>query len=508
MPDDPTNRSFVPHPNTPAPRLPTERADNSGTVNTDPQFMADRLAILNHVGAYSYLIDEGRWEEWFNLFSPDIEFVTTTPELGTVTIHGQEVFRKFVADRYVTGKEKAPAVRRHTAGNYHVTEQTPTTAKARTYMLISNVGNADKLNILTTGTYNIDLEKRDGRWTITRWYIECDAPLAPSPLPTDAPADKFKWDPDPFVAMPGAGPVAKAEKGVVSLKDHPYAMPASGPMYANAPVWTWSDMDGVLVDYLTDNKSAAAFLPEQVTTLPIPEMPGYSLVKQIWAHYTDSSFGPYNEFFVTIPCLYNGEMFLYVPLIYVDRDSAMAGGREIGGWPKKMGEIEMHRFGNQYLCSFERDGVRVASASMQVGGKMFSTPLPADKPVSMPYPYNMTLPLPAPTGKEQESVPLPTATLKLIPGVGSGKPTPVVARLIGAPWRLKGTFSTGSGASISYGQSEADPLYKLPNLHMLGASYFRGDMTLALSEMQVLDDMLKDLSEPTDPAKAAAYQRQ
>ena len=34
---------------------------------------------------------------------------------------------------------------------------------------------------------------------------------------------------------------------------------------------------------------------------------------------------------------------------------------------------------------------------MQVGGKLFSTPLPANNAVSLPYPYNMTLPLPPPT---------------------------------------------------------------------------------------------------------------
>jgi hypothetical protein len=54
-----------------------------------------------------------------------------------------------------------------------------------------------------------------------------------------------------------------------------------GALYENAPEWFWHGFDGVIVDYLTDAKSAAAFLPEQMTTLPIPELPGYSAVKQI-----------------------------------------------------------------------------------------------------------------------------------------------------------------------------------------------------------------------------------
>jgi hypothetical protein len=154
-----------------------------------------------------------------------------------------------------------------------------------------------------------------------------------------------------------------------------------------------------------------------------------------------------------------------------------------------MGNIRMERFGNEYLCSFERHGQQLASASMNVGGKLFSTPLPADKAVSLPYPYNLTLVLPPPTGKPQASVPLPTTTIKLIPGVDAGN-QPSVARLIGAPWHMKGNFHSGSGASIAYRPSEEDPFYKLPILKTLGAMYFEGEMTLALKDMKVLDDML------------------
>jgi hypothetical protein len=56
--------TFVPHKNVPGPsRLEMEKADNSGAVKTDIQFIADRQAIVNHVTAYAFLIDEGRWED-------------------------------------------------------------------------------------------------------------------------------------------------------------------------------------------------------------------------------------------------------------------------------------------------------------------------------------------------------------------------------------------------------------------------------------------------------------
>jgi acetoacetate decarboxylase len=483
---------FKPFPNVPGPaRLQMEKADNSGVVNTDIQFIADRLAIINHVTAYSFLIDEGRWDDWFALFSDDVSFENTTPELGTVITKGKKAFMALVDERYIIPGKTSKAVRRHTMGNVHVASQTATTAKVRTYMLISNVPAADHLSLLTTGTYNADLEKRDGKWTITRWYIEADAPLSPSKLPEGFAPGEVTWTPDPSTVLPGAVP--GPTNGTVSLKnmEAAFSIPASGPTYKAAPEWTWTDSDFVVVDYLTDAKSAAAFLPEGMTTVPIPELPGYSLVKQVWAHYGDSSFGPYNEFFVVIPALYQGQPSLYTPLIYVDRDSAMAGGREIGGWPKKIGDIRMARIGNEYRLAFSRDGKPLVSAEMQVGPKLFSTPLPANTPVRLSYPYNMTFPLPPPTAEPQPSVPLPTTTLKLIPGVGSDNPPPALAQLILAPWKIKGDFFGGSSTSVDYDPSENDPLYKLPVLKVLGSMYIKGDMTLALKEMLVVQDLLK-----------------
>jgi hypothetical protein len=206
--------TFVPHKNVPGPaRLNMELADNSGKVNSDPMFIADRLAIINHVMAYSYLIDEGRWDDWFALFSDDIVFENTSPELGTLILKGMKAFKELVEHRYIIPGKNSKGVRRHTQGNVHVAEQTATTAKVRTYMLISSVPAADKLHTLTTGTYNANLEKRGGKWIITRWYIEVDAPLAPSKLPEGFPEDEVKWIPDPSTAMPGAGPVAVPVQG-------------------------------------------------------------------------------------------------------------------------------------------------------------------------------------------------------------------------------------------------------------------------------------------------------
>ena len=81
-------------------------------------------------------------------------------------------------------------MRRHTMGNIHVAKQTKDTAEVRTYLFISSAEANGKFTLLTSGTYNATLKKKDGKWKISRWYIEVDAPLSASALPEGGNASK------------------------------------------------------------------------------------------------------------------------------------------------------------------------------------------------------------------------------------------------------------------------------------------------------------------------------
>ena len=72
--------------------------------------------------------------------------------------------------------------RRHTIGNLQVASQTAMTATVHSYLHVSSIRTADELNILTAGTYSANLEKRGGKWIITRWQIESNAPLEGGPV--------------------------------------------------------------------------------------------------------------------------------------------------------------------------------------------------------------------------------------------------------------------------------------------------------------------------------------
>jgi len=168
----------------PPEKMPMVQADISGKPLTNTTMIADRQAIINHVTAYSYLIDEDRWEEWFSLFSDDFVFETTTPCFGTIRTVGKKAFRKFIDVRFRgPGSENKDFAHRHTMGNVHVAYQDKKRAEVRTYLLISDAFPDGSFNIFTSGTYNATLEKRDGRWTITRWYIEVDGTVPKSTIP-------------------------------------------------------------------------------------------------------------------------------------------------------------------------------------------------------------------------------------------------------------------------------------------------------------------------------------
>jgi hypothetical protein len=212
------------------------------------------------------------------------------------------------------------------------------------------------------------------------------------------------------------------------------------------------------------------------------------------------------EMIVSIPVLHKGQLYLYVPAIYVDTDSALTAGREVGGYPKKLAQITMRNYGNQFFSHMSRGSAQektadpnfsdVASSSVTKGGKLFSVPLPADKPVQLPFPYNLLLPTPQATGKPQDYV-LSTIGLRRIPGVGSGANGyngAEVLQLIGTPWHVtKADIFAGDAASMELYPSKEDPIGQiLPFNSVLGAYILRGDMYTAAGEWVVLEDLKKN----------------
>jgi acetoacetate decarboxylase len=271
-------------------------------------------------------------------------------------------------------------------------------------------------------------------------------------------------------------------KGKLTSQNFGPSMPSYAPLYPafrKEEPWQWLDIDVVLIDYMTDAEPATAWLPADCNLVSIPLAPTQSAVKMLFANYRGGTLPPYKEAIQTIPCLYKGQLYLYVAQIWVTTDSAMASGRELGGYPKKLADIRVDwhgELGTGYLDRSQERPIgsenRIASYTVRKTGKMLSLPLPADRTPTFPFPYNLTLPLPEPTGTPQ---PLPFITMctKIIPTFA---PSFVVNQLTSLKWTLEKGELWAADASLSFRASKDDPLYKLPVNQILDAMVFYGDM--------------------------------
>lgn len=290
-------------------------------------------------------------------------------------------------------------------------------------------------------------------------------------------------------------------------------MPHWGPNYPSPDTaYHYGDVDMIVVSYACDAKKAAALLPEELTLVDIPALPGQCAVNHVFAKYRENdAIGPYTEFILNIPVMHKGNLYLYVPAIYVDNDAALTAGREFGGYPKKMAQITMRNYGDVFLSHMSRGSMQeksadpnfsdVASSYFKKGGKLASVPLPADKTPQMPFPYNLLLPLPPPTGEPQNVI-LPTLGLLRIPGIGPGPDGAIGAQtiqLVASPWVItKADIFIGAEASVELYPSKEDPLAELlPVDAVIGSYLVRGDLYTDPSNWTLVEDLKKRTAKAT-----------
>jgi acetoacetate decarboxylase len=89
-------------------------------------------------------------------------------------------------------------------------------------------------------------------------------------------------------------------------------------------------------------------------------------VLQAWVcDYPRSSFGPYLEAFLFVRVLLDGQPHWYQPLIFTDAEPALAAGREIWGFAKKLATLRWQWSAEQLLFTVERPaGKRVMTFAL------------------------------------------------------------------------------------------------------------------------------------------------
>src|SRR6201997_462721 len=113
------------------------------------------------------------------------------------------------------------------------------------------------------------------------------------------------------------------------VRRNAYSMPLNNPAFPPGP-YRFFDREYFIITYKPDPEARAAVVPEP---LEVAE----PVVKYEFIRMPDSTgFGNYTETGQVIPVRFKGEEGAYVHSMYLDDHGAIAGGRELWGFPKKL----------------------------------------------------------------------------------------------------------------------------------------------------------------------------
>jgi acetoacetate decarboxylase len=232
-----------------------------------------------------------------------------------------------------------------------------------------------------------------------------------------------------------------------------YSMPTMAPSFGPPPYeyrdgWTMAIMFKTTPEVLRD-------------LVPKPLVPNPQNIMVFGnSRYFASGPGQYNEMILSTPVGFEGKPGRYCVYLLLDHDSPIAAGREIWGYPKKLGRIKMEEKDGVIICTVERAGITLVRAAMELNQLV--------KP---------------------EAVSAPIFNLKLIPSVKKDAP-PDVMQLTSTTLENRKVYRVYTGkATLEFGTSPADPFHKIPIKEVMGGSYTNQDFTLTYGE--VIHDYLK-----------------
>jgi len=141
------------------------------------------------------------------------------------------------------------------------------------------------------------------------------------------------------------------------VRRNAWAMPLSSPSYPRGP-YRFVNREFLVISYRTDAQALAAVVPE-------PLQPAADTVRFEFIRMPDSTgFGDYTESGQVIPVTYQGRAGVYVHSMFLDDDAPIAGGREIWGFPKKLGTPKLQVNKDTLLGTLDYGRTRVATGTM------------------------------------------------------------------------------------------------------------------------------------------------
>jgi acetoacetate decarboxylase len=266
--------------------------------------------------------------------------------------------------------------------------------------------------------------------------------------------------PPPVAAASGRSEPSESEnmpvRGTLKKEQFGFSMPAYAPLFPKPPYF-YKNASLMIFKYVT-NESAARMIPEMVE---LADPPSAGLV---FASYPASNLGPYDEVVLYLDVKFKGRPLQYAAFLYVTTDAAMAAGREMGGYPKKIARIEFLPGPAQTAVLERPGGLRLCTGTMRPEQRITpDTKLPAG-----------ALP-PCP-------LPLDYLTLRLIPSPQINQP-PSLVELLETHWSMNWSeIWTGPGSCQLTGASELDPLHWAPVIEPVACELIKGDIRVDLND--------------------------
>lgn len=228
-----------------------------------------------------------------------------------------------------------------------------------------------------------------------------------------------------------------------NIKHDKYTIPISSPLYFKPP-WYSLDTEVQMVHYETKREIIETLLPEPLEY--------HSNEVIAWVSSAPfSTHGPLNEAAIFLTCKFEGVQGVYEPFVYCDQEVALVSGREVIGWAKKPGEINLKMYGETVRGELRRGCTQLMSLACTVDVQ--------GDPDELPFG--------------------PEFIVKLIPSAEEDSPAEVaqLVKMESAMTPKPGKFFKGKG-SICFERDNIDPLHILEPVRVIAGYYGVFDMVL------------------------------
>ena len=239
-------------------------------------------------------------------------------------------------------------------------------------------------------------------------------------------------------------------EGRVTREELGFSAPVDAPLFQKPPFY-YRGVETITVLYETDQEAALALLPEGLEI----SSPATVSMSVFTAPFT--TLGPYSSAIVRLNCLWQGQPKGYVCYQIVTGDAAMSAGREVWGYPKKLGHVELIKEHQVLTALVERPrGLRICTAIVRP-----EAPLDEDAIASL-----------------ATTLRRPTVCLKVIPSPVEGE-GPALAQLVESGGSATVTELWQGTGSVSFDTLSAiDPWHRLAVKRVTGAYYSKSDSVL------------------------------